>query len=97
MAELIHSWQSLTGGHSDITLEPGTYRFTGSAMVKVQLIMEHIPEGEPVWLTSDDAGPTRNPARISLGAPLNLLPLIVTETGEFRVKRGPGHLNLTRV
>src|SRR5713101_6011063 len=84
----IHSWQG-SGGWSNIQLQPGTYRVSGSAAFTVQAIIARNVEGEPVWETSDAAGPTRSPAREILGEPLSTDPLTLTTPTEVRVTRGP--------
>ena|SRR5216683_3161499 len=96
-ATIVHSWQGNEPGYSDVTLQPGQYRFAGTSIYSVERVVERVPEGEPVWLSSDDAGPTREPARVVLAPIASTEPLVVSETIEVRVHRGPGHLELTAV
>ncbi|SRR6266702_2939250 len=82
----VHSWQGNSPGYSDVTLEPGTYRFEGTAAVDVQVVVER---------TLADA---ENPPRVVLAPATGFTggDLVITETAEFRITRGVGHLTLTR-
>jgi len=88
--DTVHSWQG-SGGYSDIQLPEGIFRFSGSAAFTAQEIIARVVEGEPTWLSADDATPTRTPAREILGEVLSTNPLVITTPTEVRIHRGPGH------
>ena len=83
----VHSWEGNTPGYSDVTLEPGTYGFEGSALVAVEVVVERTLADE------------HNPPSVTLAPAPQFTggELVVTETAEFRIFRSKGHLTLVQL